>query len=56
VPGERGAVVAGEDRVGAGGVFVFAVEEEAVHVEEAGADGARGWGVLVGGGRGEFGW
>jgi hypothetical protein len=35
-PGEGGAVVFGEQDVGAEGVEVFGVEEEAVHVEEAG--------------------
>lgn len=38
-PGEGGAVVFGEQDVGAEGVEVFGVEEEAVHVEETGADG-----------------
>ena len=41
-PGEGGAGVFGEEDVGAEGVEVFGVEEEAVHVEETGADG--GWG------------
>jgi hypothetical protein len=40
-PGEGGAVVFGEEDVCAEGVEVFRVEEEAVHVEETGADG--GW-------------
>lgn len=40
-PGEGGAVVFGEQDVGAEGVEVFGVEEEAVHVEQTGADG--GW-------------
>ena len=41
-PGEGGAVVFGEEDVGAESVEVFGVEEEAVHVEETGADGS--WG------------
>lgn len=41
-PGEGGLVVFGEQGVGAEGVEVFGVEEEAVHVEEAGFDG---WGL-----------
>lgn len=48
-PGERGPAVARERFVRADGVEVFGVEEEAVHVEEAGADGGEdgrcfGWG------------
>lgn len=42
VPGDGGAVVAGEEGIGYGCVFVFGVDEEAVHVEEAGADGGEG--------------
>ena len=38
-PGERGPAVFGEDSIGADGVEVFGVEEEAVHVEEAGSYG-----------------
>lgn len=38
-PGEGGAVIAVEHLVCALRVEVFGVEEEAVHVEEAGADG-----------------
>lgn len=38
-PGEGGAVVFGEQDVGAEGVEVFGVEQQAVHVEETGADG-----------------
>lgn len=45
-PGEGGAVVGGEDGVGDEAVDVFGVDEEAVHVEEAGAD----WGEPKGGG------
>lgn len=43
-PGEGGLVEFGEESVGAEGVEVFGVEEEAVHVEEAGEDGGWGWG------------
>ena len=38
VPGEVGFAVVAEDGVGAEGVEVFRVDEEAIHVEEAGAD------------------
>jgi hypothetical protein len=38
-PGEIGAAVALEDDVDALCIEVFGVKEEAVHVEEAGADG-----------------
>ena len=39
VPGERGFAVFVQDGVGTDGVEVFAVDEEAVHVEETGPDG-----------------
>lgn len=39
VPGEIGAVAFAQDDVVAEGVDVFGVEEETVHVEEAGPDG-----------------
>ena len=39
-PGKSGPVVFGEQDVGAEGVEVFGVEEQAVHVEETGADGS----------------
>lgn len=52
-PGEQGAAVGGEDGVGDEAVDVFGVDEEAVHVEEAGADGGEpkgeGLAELVGG-------
>lgn len=41
-PRQCGPVVFGEQDVGAEGVEVFGVEEQAVHVEETGADGWRG--------------
>ena len=46
-PGEGGLAVAGEYRVGAFGVLVFGVEEEAVHVEEADADWGEAGGLLA---------
>ena len=51
-PGEGRAVEFGEDLVCADCVEVFAVEEEAVHVEEAGAD----WGWHFGGWLGGLVW
>ncbi len=44
-PGEGGPVIFCQDGIRAEAVFVFGVEEKAVHVEEAGAD----WGEAVGG-------
>ena len=38
-PGEVGPIVLAQDGVGDGGVGVLAVDEEAVHVEDAGPDG-----------------
>lgn len=38
-PGERRPVVGAEDVVGAERVHVFCVDQETIHIEEAGADG-----------------
>ena len=38
-PGEGGTAVLGEEGVDDLRIFVFGVEEETVHVEEAGSDG-----------------
>lgn len=47
VPGEVGAVAFAQDDVVAEGVDVFGVEEETVHVEEAGPDGRETGAVLA---------
>lgn len=47
VPGEVWAVAFAEDDVVAEGVDILGVEEEAVHVEEAGADGGEAAGRRV---------
>ncbi len=47
VPGEVGAVAFAQDDVVAEGVDVFGVEEETVHVEEAGPDGREAGAVLA---------
>jgi len=54
-PGEGGPAVALQDHVDAQRVQVFGVEEEAVHVEEAGPDGGEAGrrGLLAGGGDGD---
>lgn len=44
-PGQCGPAVAREQVVGADRVEVFGVDEEAVHVEEAGADGGEAAGA-----------
>ena len=48
VPGQVGFAVFAQHLVGADGVEVFGIDEESIHVEEAGADRGEGTALALG--------